>query len=251
MRMRHKPWARPELEACPFNINHPSDYYGKWQERFANSNPIHLELGCGKGTFIAEKASQNLDVNYIAVDIKSEVLVLAKRNIEQAYQAISQPINNVVIMSQDIERIDMILAPSGHRSHIHGNSDDIERIYINFCNPWHRSLQQKKRLTHTKQLEKYKEFLAPNAEIWFKTDDDALFEQSLEYFKDCGFVTKCISYDLHNSDFTENVLTEHERLFSSQGIAIKFLIAIHSHKNDNHNDINSSTPTKAESEVSQ
>lgn len=226
MRMRKKPWARPELEACHFNIMHPSDYYGKWHERFNNTNPIHMELGCGKGTFIAVKASQNLNVNYIAIDIKSEVLALAKRNIESAYELIQKPVDNVVIMSQDIERIDMMMS----------EKDVVERIYINFCNPWHKSLQQKKRLTHPKQISKYLNFLSKDGEIWFKTDDDMLFADSKVYFEQSGFTIKYITYDLHNSDFTEkidkNITTEHEDMFTKKGIPIKFLIAIN--KNDNY-----------------
>ena len=86
MRLRKKPWARPELEACNFFITNPSENKGKWKQSFVNDNPIYLELGCGKGTFIAVHGSENEDINYIAIDIKDEVLVLAKRNIEKAYE---------------------------------------------------------------------------------------------------------------------------------------------------------------------
>ena len=85
MRLRKKPWARPELEACNFFIINPSENKGKWRESFNNDNPIYLELGCGKGTFIAVHGSENKDINYIAIDIKDEVLVLAKRNIDKTY----------------------------------------------------------------------------------------------------------------------------------------------------------------------
>ena len=105
-------------------------------------------------------------------------------------------------------------------------ADKVERIYINFCNPWPRGKHRKKRLTHTKQLEKYKEFLVPGGEIYFKTDDDELFESSLHYLEESGFSIVSKTYDLHNETvFEKNIETEHEKMFSEQGIKIKALIA--------------------------
>ncbi|AIY83399.1 MAG: tRNA (guanosine(46)-N7)-methyltransferase TrmB [Clostridium baratii] len=216
MRMRKKPWARPELEGCDFFVIKPSDYKGKWRETFARKdNPIYLELGCGKGTFMAVHASENKDINYIAIDIKDEVLVLAKRNIEKAFEDKNEVIDNVKLMAQEIAIIDEMLS----------EEDVIDRIYINFCNPWPKERHKKRRLTHTRQLENYKKFLNDNGEIWFKTDDDELFEESIEYFKESGFNIEYITYDLHSSDFKYNVTTEHEDMFTKQGIKTKFLIA--------------------------
>ncbi|VYU50793.1 tRNA (guanosine(46)-N7)-methyltransferase TrmB [Clostridium tertium] len=215
MRLRKKPWARPELEACNFFIINPSENKGKWRESFNNNNPIYLELGCGKGTFIAVHGSENEDINYIAIDIKDEVLVLAKRNIEKAYNEKDREVNNLKLMAQEISLIEDVFS----------KDDIVNRIYINFCNPWPKERHKKRRLTFTKQLEKYKTFLVENGEIYFKTDDDNLFEESLEYFKEAGFNIEYITYDLHNSDVKGNVRTEHENMFSEQGIKIKFLIA--------------------------
>lgn len=215
MRMRRKPWARPELEACDFFIVNPKELKGKWSNSYKREQPIYLELGCGKGTFMAVHASHNKNINYIAIDIKDEVLVLAKRNIEKAFEELGESIDNVKLMAQEISLIDEIL----------GEEDRIYRIYINFCNPWPKERHKKRRLTHTRQLENYKKFLASNGEIWFKTDDDELFEESLDYFKESGFNIKYITYDLHNSDFEGNVTTEHEEMFTAQGIKTKFLIA--------------------------
>ncbi|AQM61288.1 tRNA (guanosine(46)-N7)-methyltransferase TrmB [Clostridium baratii] len=216
MRMRKKPWARPELEGCDFFVIKPSDYKGKWRETFVRKdNPIYLELGCGKGTFMAVHASENKDINYIAIDIKDEVLVLAKRNIEKAFEDKNEVIDNVKLMAQEIAIIDEMLS----------EEDVIDRIYINFCNPWPKERHKKRRLTHTRQLENYKKFLNDNGEIWFKTDDDELFEESIEYFKESGFNIEYITYDLHSSDFKYNVTTEHEDMFTKQGIKTKFLIA--------------------------
>lgn len=217
MRLRRKPWARPELAACHFYIGDPPEYKGRWQELFGNPNPIHLELGCGKGGFIAQTGASNQQVNYIAVDIKSEVLALAKRKIEQEYAAAGfYEINNIRLMSQNIELIDNML----------DSTDVIERIYINFCNPWPKNTYKKKRLTHGKQLTKYKSFLKKGGEIWFKTDNDELFDDSVKYFEENGFIIKYITEDLHTSGFTESIPTEHEVMFSNEGIRIKFLIAV-------------------------
>ncbi|ACD53927.1 tRNA (guanosine(46)-N7)-methyltransferase TrmB [Clostridium botulinum] len=216
MRMRKKPWARPELESCNFFIVNPKENKGKWKESFNNENPIYLELGCGKGVFVAVHGSNNENINYIAIDIKDEVLGLAKRNIEKAYKEKNKELNNIKLMAQEIGLINEML----------DENDKISRIYINFCNPWPKKKHKKRRLTHTRQLTQYRNFLKENGEIWFKTDDDELFEESLEYFKEGKFRIEYITYDLHTSGFEGNVQTEHERMFTEQGIKTKFLIAI-------------------------
>ena len=216
MRIRYKPWARPELEASKFYIDNPEDYKGKWQEVFKNNNPIHLELGCGKGNFISKLAVKNPDINYIAIDLVDAMLGLAKRNVEETYKEANKDVNNLILTRFDIERILLIL----------DKEDSINRIYINFCNPWPKGKHRKKRLTHTRQLEKYKEFLVPNGEIYFKTDDDDLFNSSLIYFEESGFEIVKKTHDLHKEkDFWDNIETEHEKMFTSQGINIKALIA--------------------------
>ena len=218
MRIRFKPWARPELEASEFYIDNPEELKNKWITIFKNqTNPIHLELGCGKGQFISKLAVQNQNINYIAIDLVDAMLGLAKRNIEQIYIEQEKEINNVILTRFDIERIMLIL----------GEKDNIKRIYINFCNPWPKGKHRKKRLTHTRQLEKYKTFLANGGEIYFKTDDEDLFNSSLEYFKESGFNIDRKTYDLHEEPIWENnIETEHEKMFSDKGIKIKALIAI-------------------------
>lgn len=216
MRIRTKPWAKKELEECNFYINNPEINKGKWNEYFKNENPIHMELGCGKGSFIAELATQNLNINYIAVDMIEAMLGLAKRNIESKYNEKNiDEIKNIALVRQNIERIDMML----------DKSDIIDRIYINFCNPWPRGKHNKRRLTHTRQLEKYKVFLREGAEIHFKTDDDTLFESSIKYFENSGFEILELTYDLHSENIEDNIETEHEKMFSEQGIKIKRLVA--------------------------
>ncbi len=219
MRIRFKKWARPELEASKFYIDNPEEYKGKWKSLF-NNNPIYVELGCGKGGFISKLASQNKNINYIAIDLVDAMLGLAKRNIEQAYQELKTEIDNIYITRYDIDRI----------LNIFDSEDKIERIYINFCNPWPRGKHHKKRLTNTRQLEKYKTFLIDNGKIYFKTDDDNLFVDSLGYFKEAGFELEKVTYDLANEEnFWQdqaNIETEHENMFKEQGIKIKALIAV-------------------------
>lgn len=217
MRIRYKKWARPELEASKFYIDEPEKMKGKWKEFFKNpNNPLHIELGCGKGQFISNLASENLDKNYIAIDLVDAMLGLAKRNVEQVYTEKNMEPENIVLTRYDIERILQIL----------DKEDKIERIYINFCNPWPKGKHRKKRLTHTRQLEKYKQFLTPNGEIYFKTDDDDLFNSTLLYLEETGFEVKAKTYDLHQEPiFEHNIETEHEKMFSEQGIKIKALIA--------------------------
>ncbi|MBS5857070.1 MAG: tRNA (guanosine(46)-N7)-methyltransferase TrmB [Clostridia bacterium] len=216
MRIRFKKWARPELEASKFYIDNPEELKGKWKEKFENNNPIHLELGCGKGQFISNLAVENQNINYIAIDLVDAMLGLAKRNVEKGYNERNIEPNNILLTRFDIERIGLIL----------DKKDNIERIYINFCNPWPKGKHRKKRLTHSRQLEKYKEFLKEGGEIFFKTDDDDLFNSSLIYFEESGFEIMKKTYDLHSDGiFEKNIETEHEKMFSEQGIKIKALIA--------------------------
>ncbi len=217
MRIRYKKWARPELEASKFYIDEPEKIKGNWKKQYADPNkPLHLELGCGKGQFIAKLALENQNINYLAIDLVDAMLGLAKRNIEQTYQEAHIEPQNILITRFDIERILLIL----------DRQDEIERIYINFCNPWPRGKHRKKRLTHSIQLEKYKQFLKPNSQIYFKTDDDELFKSSLIYLQESGFEIEKKTYNLQQDPiFEKNIETEHEKMFSEQGIPIKALIA--------------------------
>ncbi len=214
MRIRCKPWARPELDACPFFIADPKANRNRWESVFENGKPIYLELGCGKGGFASQAVLHWSNVNFIAVDIKNEMLVLAKRKIEQALAGAKLNHEQVRVMIFNISNI----------SEAFGENDRIDRIFINFCNPWPKSKHKKRRLTHVRQLLQYKAFL--KGELWFKTDDDELFEESLEYFEEAGFSLKYLTRDLHASDFSENLVTEHEKMFTDEGKKIKFLIAV-------------------------
>lgn len=215
MRIRRKPWARPELEECEYFIKNPKEIKNKWITCFKNTdNPIHLELGCGKGVFLADLAVQNQNINYIAIDIKSDILGYARRNVEMVYTENCKKVENVLLTAYNIEQILDIL----------GEEDKIERIYINFCNPWPKAKHNKRRLTHTKQLELYKKFLKKGGEIFFKTDDEDLYLATLRYLNESGFEILYKTTDLH-SEKVENILTEHELMFIQKGIKIKAIKA--------------------------
>ena len=142
--------------------------------------------------------------------------ILAKRKIEAAYQAANRPIDNVKIMSTDIERIKGVITAE----------DEVSRIYINFCNPWSKNgSSHKHRLTYPRQLINYRAFLKDGGEIYFKTDDDDLFRDSLEYFPASGYDIEWMTYDLHENEPEWNIRTEHEGMFTEMGIKIKALIA--------------------------
>ena len=218
MRMRFKPYARPELLASSVHAHEPMANKGKWKSVFARpGQPLHLELGCGKGGFLAKLAVKNPGINYLGIDITDKVLILAKRNIDKEYAAAHITPDNVQIMSLDIERIDNAFAPA----------DTVDRIYINFCNPWNVKASHKKhRLTYPRQLMLYREFLAPEGEVYFKTDDSDLFEDSLKYFEAAGFTVTWFTRDLHADEPEWNIRTEHENMFTQQGIPTKALIAV-------------------------
>ncbi|MBQ8825770.1 MAG: tRNA (guanosine(46)-N7)-methyltransferase TrmB [Oscillospiraceae bacterium] len=216
MRMRRKPWARPELAACPYYIEHAEEYKGRWNTVYNDDKPLYAELGCGKGGFVAQAALAMPEVNWLAMDIKSEMLAVGRRTIEKMFEEAGREVTNIRLISQNIEKIETAF----------DENDRIDRIYINFCNPWPRKKHKKRRLTHSRQLMQYRAFLKENGEIHFKTDDDELFEESLPYFEHSGFNITYITRDLHNSDYKYNLETEHEKMFTAEGKTTKFLIAV-------------------------
>lgn len=214
MRMRAKKWARPELAACPYFIPDAVGHPGRWHSLFPREQPLWLELGCGKGGFLARWALERPDRNFLGVDMISDMLGVARRNIQAAFDEAERPVENLLLTCYDISRIEQMM----------DGGDQAERIFINFCNPWYKPKQHKKRLTHSRQLQKYRAFLAEGGEIWFKTDDDELFRHSLGYFRESGFGEIFRTEDLHGSGFSPNIWTEHERMYAADGIKIKFTI---------------------------
>lgn len=230
--MKFKPWARQELETSPFYIDNPQSFKNMWKTCFENQNsPIYLELGCGKGYFIANISKNNQDINYIAVDLVDAMLGMAKRNVEASYgirkSTIKEDIDDEIEKQKVVKNLKLTRYDIARISDIFGDNDKIDRIYINFCNPWPRGKHHKKRLTHERQLVQYKNFL--KGELFFKTDDDMLFKESLDSFKNAGYSIQKITYDLASEpnfwNGEANIETEHEKMFKEQGIKIKALIA--------------------------
>ena len=213
MRMRKKDWARPELAACSYYTDQPETLKGHWQEHFARKQPLHLDLGCGKCTFLAELAFRHPEINYIGIDQSPDVLGVARRNIESTFSAGEKTVDNVMLTAYDIEKIAAILDE---------NQEKVSRIYINFCNPWPKAKHQKRRLTHPRQLQNYRALLAPGGEIWFKTDDDPLFADTMVYFDEGGWRVLYATTDLHAQQLPDNIVTEHEHMFVEMGKTIKF-----------------------------
>ncbi len=235
MRIRFKPWAREELETSPFYIDNPQLCKNKWKTVFNNDYPIYLELGCGKGNFISKLSYENRekDINFIAIDLVDSMLGIAKRNVEKEYgiriTLDKEEIENEIEKQNVVKNLKLTRYDIALINNIFGEDDNIQRIYINFCNPWPRGKHHKKRLTHQRQLEQYKQFLNEDGYIFFKTDDDYLFEDSIKYFNEAGFEIEKKTYDLASEENfwlgEDNIETEHERMFKKDGIKIKALIA--------------------------
>lgn len=170
---------------------------------FGNSNPVELEIGCGKGQFARESAKINPDINYLAVEKSSNVIV------DAASAAIAEGIENLRFARGDAEYLDCFIPPKS-----------VKNIYLNFSCPYPKNTYARHRLTHGGFLEIYKKLLADGGEIYQKTDNMHFFEFSLEQFSQNGFALKNISLDLHNSDFEGNIMTEYEKKFSEQGFPI-------------------------------
>lgn len=177
--------------------------YIDYKAVFGNSNPVVLEIGAGKGQFCCELAAREPDINIIAVEKSSNVIV------DAAEKIISLGLKNVIAVRCDAEYLEKYI-PEG----------SISRIYLNFSCPFPKKSYAEHRLTHRRFLKIYKKFLAPRAEIHQKTDNREFFEFSLEEFSESGFTLKNISLDLHNSGVEDNIETEYERRFSEQGLPI-------------------------------
>lgn len=203
MRMRRKKHRDERFNNCVEYVITDFNNFEKLSDIFENDNKIHMEIGCGKGKFISELSTLNPDINYIAVEKCMDVLIMAMEKIKE------QNIPNVRFVLGDA---DLFKSLPFH--------NEIERIYVNFCDPWKKSGQQKRRLTHRNYLDLYKQLLIENGELHFKTDNRKLFEFSLNSFADYNLKMKNITLDLHNSRFEGNIMTEYETNFSSQGMPI-------------------------------
>ena len=175
-----------------------------------------MNYGVGKGGFIADLASENPNINYIAIEMIEAMLGIANRKIIDIYKQKDLKKENILLVRQNIDYIDQIF----------GSKDKVDRIYINFCNPWPRVKHNKRRLTHETKLQKYRDFLSKDGEIYFKTDDLELFNDTKKYLKVEGFKIINSTEDIDKIDiFNPNIETEHERMFKNANLKIKALIA--------------------------
>lgn len=208
MRVRRKAWAEEEVVLNPHVVKEPEALKGKWQERFKNSNPIYVEIGCGKGTFVYQNALTFGNINFIGIERQSTVIGIAAKKIEP-------DMNNIALIHGDVENIMDIFE--------HG---EIERLYINFCDPWPKKKHAKRRLTYSEFIKRYTLLLNSSGEIHFKTDNEGLFDFSVEEFQNCGWKLKNVTRDLHKSGFEGNIMTEYEKKFSDRGMPIYRLEAV-------------------------
>lgn len=202
MRIRKKKNCAARMEACgTVWIKNPEENKGKWSDVFGNDNPIYLEIGCGKGRFISEMAKMHPDVNFIAMDLFEDVVVMAMEK------------------STEIPNVRFFV---GNAANLYDYFEygEIKRIYLNFSDPWKKRKQAKRRLTHKNFLDVYKKVLKNGDLICFKTDNKDLFEFSLNSFAEENYKLSNITFDLHNSDFEGNVMTEYEAKFSGMGMPI-------------------------------
>ena len=201
MRLRNKPWAKDALAAHPeMVIQNPAEWKGRWHERFGNNNPIHIEIGSGKGQFVSGMARQNPNINYIGIEIQESVLVVA---LEKALAA-------------DVPNLQLLHVNGGQVAD-YFEDGEVDQIYLNFSDPWPKKRHAKRRLTHESFLVGYEKVLPPFGELHFKTDNRGLFEYSLASFSQFGLVLKQVWLDLHQVEFPGNVMTEYEEKFSAKG----------------------------------
>lgn len=201
MRLRNKPGAEEKLLEYPqYVVSDPKSQKGKWHELFGNNNPIHVEIGTGKGKFVTEMALANPDINYIGIEAYTSVIVSA---LERAIEV--EPTNLILINFNALNLLEVF------------ELNEVDRIYLNFSDPWPKNKHEKRRLTYKTFLHMYEQILVKGGEIHFKTDNQGLFEFSLISFSHYGMKLNYLSLDLHKSDFEGNIMTEYEEKFSSKG----------------------------------
>jgi tRNA (guanine-N7-)-methyltransferase len=202
LRVRHKPWAADFIkEHSDIIIPDPEQYKGKWQNLFGNNNPLHIEVGSGKGQFITGMALQNPEINYIGIELFDSVIVKAAEKVIAA----GTPNNVRLLMVNGADLLKYFA------------KNDVDRLYLNFSDPWPKTRHAKRRLTHENFLKLYESVLIDNGEVHFKTDNRGLFEFSLVSMSHYGMKLNYVSLDLHREMPEDNVMTEYEEKFSSKG----------------------------------
>lgn len=208
MRLRNDKNAKEIIQNSKYIILDANNYKGKWKKLvFKNDNPIYIEIGIGKGKFIIENALKYKNINFIGIEMQDSVISKALK------EAQNLEIDNLRFIRMDARLIEEVFYK------------EIERIYLNFSDPWPKNRTAKRRLTHERFLNRYEEIFIGEKVIFLKTDNDGLFSFSIESLSNYGYKIKNISLDLHNGDSEDNIMTEYEKKFSSKGIKIKRLEA--------------------------
>lgn len=211
MRLRNIKGADEVVENSSFCIQSPTEYKGKWSTIFENDHPIHIEIGMGKGRFLMDLAALNPNINYIGIERYTSVLLRAVQKIEE------NPLPNVRFLCVDAATLIDIFAPG-----------EVNRIYLNFSDPWPKDRHARRRLTSSEFLSRYDQFLAKDGRLEFKTDNIGLFDFSLEEIRNSKtWHLDVHTYDLHQDSTLNigNIMTEYEEKFSSKGNPICKLIA--------------------------
>jgi len=209
MRLRKDPLAEEKLRNSENYVENPERYRGRWHEYFGNNNPVHIEIGSGKGGFIIALALKNPDINYIAFEKALTVLAKLVRKIPE------EGLKNLAVISSDAKLLNEIFGEG-----------EIEKLYLNFSDPWPKKRHAKRRLTSKGFLDLYEKVLKDGSLLEFKTDNRAFFDFTVEELKNSRFEIKKITYDLYSSDLLEgNIPTEYEIKFHELGVPINKLIA--------------------------
>lgn len=211
MRIRRKPGTQEYLLANNLVVNDPQQLQGKWQDFFRNENPIHVELGTGKGKFITTLAKLFNDTNYIGIEKVPEVLLKAVKKAE------GLEVTNLAFLMLDIFELLEVFEPG-----------EVDRFYLNFSDPWPKNRHAKRRLTNPQLLDYYRKILKPGGEIHLKTDNEQFFEYSLNQFALKGWQLQNICFDIAQRGPEFNVTTEYEEKFRKQGLKIYRLEALNS-----------------------
>lgn len=220
MRLRNIPRAEHVLTACPYVIKNEASYRGKWAGQiFANTNPVHLEIGMGKGRFLTALSKQNPDINYIGIERYSSVLLRAVERLGQPDKPETETyaFPNLRFVCMNAEELARVFAPQ-----------EIGRIYLNFSDPWPKARHARRRLTSKEYFARYDSILSENGQVEFKTDNRSLFDFSISVLKESEVwkIAAC-TYDLHQDTVMNegNIMTEYEEKFSSMNHPICKLIA--------------------------
>ncbi|WP_173915807.1 tRNA (guanosine(46)-N7)-methyltransferase TrmB [Halobacillus sp. Marseille-Q1614] len=201
MRLRNKPWADDFMkENNHIVVGNAFDYKGKWQETFDQEQPLHLEIGSGKGQFIAGIGKQHPEYNFIGVERVKSVIVGALKKV------LASEAENVRLVNEDADDLREMFG-----------ENEVDHIYLNFSDPWPKTRHEKRRLTYRTFLEQYEAILKDKGELTFKTDNRGLFEYSLASFSQYGMIIEEVSLDLHQLEDDLNVMTEYEEKFSAKG----------------------------------